>query len=264
MNDITLIIPFYNSEKWLERCLDSINAQTVPFDALVFIDDGSTDKSREIVSSYFFDKEWTICENEKNCGVGYSRNVGLRAAKTDYAAFLDADDELTPNACREMRKAIEKHPETNIIQFNHWRKYEGIEQLGMKYKEDTAFIALDVMPERPLAWYAVWNKVYKLDLLKQNDIWFDSMDWGEDELFNLRAILTSGSMRCEKAATCIRHFDNKQSLNHINRDSSHIMVLMEKLKELAKTCDQVGKGIIADEIGNLQFVMNNLRRSLHE
>ena len=224
---ITLIVPFYNSEKWLERCLDSINAQTVPFDALVFIDDGSTDRSREIVSSYFFDKEWIIFENEKNCGVGYSRNVGLSAAKTDYAAFLDADDELTPNACREMRKAIEKHPEANIIQFNHWRKYEGVEQLGMKYKEDTAFITLDAMPERPLAWYAVWNKVYKLDLLKQNDIRFDPMDWGEDELFNLRAILANGSMRCEKAATCIRHFDNKQSLNHIYRDRSHIMALIE-------------------------------------
>lgn len=262
---ITLIIPFYNSEKWLERCLNSINAQTVPFDALIFIDDGSTDKSREIVSSYFFDKERAIYENEKNCGVGYSRNVGLKAAKTDYVTFLDADDELTPDACMEMRKAIGRHPEANIIQFNHWRKYEAIDQMRMKHKEDTAFITLDAMPERPLAWFAVWNKVYKLDLLRQNDIRFDeTMDWGEDEIFNMRAILANGSIRCEKVATCIRHFDNKQSLNHVNRDRLHAMILIEKLKELAETCDPVSKGIVADEIAHRMRLMDAQKEQANE
>ena len=264
MNDITLIVPFYNSEKWLARCLTSVANQTVPFDKVILIDDCSEDNSLTIALTEAFLNNWRVFRNEPNRGVGRSRNLGLENTKSDYVAFLDADDELTPDACMEMRKAIEKHPEANIIQFNHWRKYEAIDQVRMKHKEGTAFITLDAMPERPLAWFAVWNKVYKLDMLKQNDIWFDHMDWGEDELFNLRAILANGSVRCEKAATCIRHFDNKQSLNHINRDSSHIMALIEKLKELAKTCDPVEKGIITDEIDNLQFVMSNLRRSLHE
>lgn len=251
---ITLIIPFYNAEKWLDRCLDSVAEQSRPFDEVILVDDGSTDKSANIASKQFFES-WQLYENAKNYGVSYSRNRGLKAIKTDYATFLDADDELALDACEKMHRAIEQNSEANIIQFNHWRKYANSEQLRMKHFQEAGSCSVEDLPERPLAWYAVWNKIYRTEFLRKHDFRFDeSMEWGEDELFNLQAIIANGGVVCKKESTCIRHFDNSQSLNHIYRDSEHAGVLIKKLEKIKK----MSPALIEQRINELKEVQKEL------
>ena len=110
---ITLVVPIYNAEKYLRRCLDSIANQTKPFDEVILIDDGSTDGSNAIAAEYAGFKLHTF----KNEGLAVARNRGTKLATSEYIAYLDADDELMPDACEIMRKTAKRCPKNDIIQF---------------------------------------------------------------------------------------------------------------------------------------------------
>lgn len=92
MVKVSVIIPVYNVEKYLEECLDSIVNQTLKEIEIICIDDGSTDKSLEILKNYAEKDERIIILQEKNIGAGAARNAGLEIAKGKYLSFLDADD----------------------------------------------------------------------------------------------------------------------------------------------------------------------------
>lgn len=242
---ITLIVPIYNEESFLRRCLDSIEKQTEPFDEVILIDDNSTDKSLDIATEYAVPNKWQVFENFENMGVAYSRNIGIENATSDFIAFLDADDALVLTASEIMKREAEAG--ANIIQFNHWRKYELVDELRMKYQENARKFTLADMPTRPLAWFAVWNKVYRRDFLLQKQLFFnEDLEWGEDLLFNAQAIIKNYGLRCAEDATCIRHFDNKQSLNHLNRDSKHEGMLIKKLKQVRHIDERIIGEIIAE------------------
>lgn len=258
---IALIIPIWNSEKWLRRCLESIERQTIPFDDVILVDDCSQDGTYSICSEYEKKYEnfsvFTITQHD---GVSSARNQGLYMehiwssalfGDTEFVTFLDADDELIPDACEKMRKAIEDNPNENIIQFNHWRKYEGVEQLRMKHHEWPGRYSLNDMPTRPLVWFAVWNKIYRRKFLQDFDIWFNEhLEWGEDLLFNVEAILANGGLSCEENATCIRHFENKQSLNHLYRDAEHEGLLINELEKIKDKHPRIIGEIIAEHKEN--------------
>ena len=101
MADISVIIPIYNSKKYLERCLDSILSQNGVEVEVICIDDGSTDRTADILNKY--EKRYfnvTAIRNENNKGVGSSRNEGLKLASGRYIQFVDAD-EIGRASCRE-------------------------------------------------------------------------------------------------------------------------------------------------------------------
>ena len=99
MADISVIIPIYNGEKYLERCMDSILSQSGVEVEVICIDDGSTDRTADILDKY--EKRYfnvTAIRNENNKGVGYSRNKGMELAAGRYIQFVDADDYLLPGS----------------------------------------------------------------------------------------------------------------------------------------------------------------------
>lgn len=246
---ISLIVPVYNEESYLVRCLESIAQQTIPFDEVILIDDCSTDGSLGILTSYVWDRAdaWKLIPKSANKGVSHSRNLGIRDATSDCIAFLDADDELRRDACEIMKRTIEAIPYENVIQFNHLRMYNGRDRIGMKYREQAGRFTLDDMPVRPLAWFAVWNKIFKRGFLKKNKLKFDTeLEWGEDLFFNTQAIIANGGLICEEEGLCIRHFDNKQSLNHLYRDKAHDKALVEKLKSIRDLNPRIIDDLIAE------------------
>ena len=92
MTKISVIIPVYNSEKFLKKCLDSIINQTLNDIEIICIDDGSTDKSLRILNN-FADKDNRITIiNQKNSGPSAARNKGIENAKGEYIGFVDSDD----------------------------------------------------------------------------------------------------------------------------------------------------------------------------
>lgn len=106
---ISVVIPLYNKELHIKRTIDSILAQKVQDFEIIVIDDGSTDKSAEVVKN-FTDTRIRLIQQE-NAGVSAARNKGIENSKADIIAFLDADDEWTPSFLETVLRLREKYPE---------------------------------------------------------------------------------------------------------------------------------------------------------
>ena len=103
--DVSIIIPTYNVEKYIEQCLKSLFAQKYKNFEIICVDDGSTDKSSEILEEYEQkDKRFTVI-SQPNKGVSAARNRGMQQAKGKYIMFVDSDDWLAHNACEQAYKA---------------------------------------------------------------------------------------------------------------------------------------------------------------
>lgn len=92
MKKISIIVPLYNSEKFLTKCLESLVNQTYPNYEIILINDGSTDNSKKICEDYMKKHKNIVLINQKNSGQGKARNVGIKAATGDYVTFVDSDD----------------------------------------------------------------------------------------------------------------------------------------------------------------------------
>ena len=99
---ISIIVPVYNVEKYIARCVDSLRNQTLTDIDIVLIDDGSTDGSPAMIDSYAAMDSRIQVMHKKNAGQGYARNDGLRLAKGEYVLFLDSDDYLEQRTCEEL------------------------------------------------------------------------------------------------------------------------------------------------------------------
>lgn len=208
---IALIIPVYNEAPFLRRCLDSVKNQTVPFNEVIVIDDGSLDGSAQICDEY--EQEGFRIIHTLNEGVSRARNRGILMAESEYVTFLDSDDELLLTASETMRKAIKHNPDADIIQFNHWRYYEKFNRRAMKYMNPAGTYSLkDGHDKLPKCWCMVWNKVY---CVKYGAILFnENLNYGEDELYNLTRLLNGDDIRHVNDATMVHHFENNQSICH--------------------------------------------------
>lgn len=110
-NKISVIVPFYNADKWLCRCLDSIVNQTIFNETeIILIDDGSQDNSGSIADSFADKYQNIICKHIENGGVSNARNMGLKMSKGEYVTFVDADDYIDDIYLENMRN----HMESNI------------------------------------------------------------------------------------------------------------------------------------------------------
>lgn len=119
---VSVIIPVYNAEKHLERCLRSLECQTYSEYEVLLIDDGSTDSSSDICKNYAKKNAKFQYIYQNNGGVSRARNTGLRKARGDYLTFVDADDWVEPTYIEKMLSVCE---ETNV------RLYYVVELLKM-------------------------------------------------------------------------------------------------------------------------------------
>ena len=210
---ISVIIPFYNSAAWLERCLNSLITQTGDFE-FIFVNDHSDDEGRFIIHDYMrIDKRIRLVGNTHGPGVSGARNTGIDLAIGDYITFLDADDEMLPEAYKTFISVLDR--EANIYQFNHLRYYTRIDKLVLKYTNEGGMFEL---PRFPVNWFGVWNKLFKADFIKRNNIRFDeSLQYGEDGLFILDCLRFDGRIyHASKSKTTVKHrFDNPDSLSKI-------------------------------------------------
>lgn len=104
----SVIIPLYNKQHYIQNTIKSALNQHYPEFEVIVVDDGSTDDSLKVACSISSDKLRIICQ--KNQGVSVARNTGIKAANGEYIAFLDADDEWTPNYLETISRLIEKYP----------------------------------------------------------------------------------------------------------------------------------------------------------
>jgi glycosyltransferase involved in cell wall biosynthesis len=185
--EVSIIIPVYNSEKFLSRCLDSILNQSFNNFECILIDDGSTDSSLSICEQYRNSDNRFVVIHQKNSGVSAARNKGLEIARGRYICFIDSDDSSQINMLEKLVVAIEKS-NADVVCCGYTENY------AIRKISDKDFILDNVSPieiihflEMRQAFGLVWNKLYRKELLDYNKIIFAiSTKFGEDMLFNLQ------------------------------------------------------------------------------
>jgi len=186
---VSIIIPIYNREQTLERCLCSIIRQTYPNLEIIAVDDGSTDHSRVILERYEKKDPRLHVIYKKNSGVSESRNLGLQMAKGDFVQFVDADDWLTRDATSLLLQAMEPDIQLVISDYYRvigrriWIKGHIPASSSMSRAEFAKY-----MMKSPANFYygVIWNKFYRMDIIKENQLYFaHDLDWCEDFKFNL-------------------------------------------------------------------------------
>lgn len=121
---ISVIIPVYNTEKYLDKCLSSLVRQTFRDFEAIIVNDGSTDGSASIMQRYENDNPNFICITKENGGQGSARNLALAKARGEYIAFLDSDDYYEPDYLRLLYEAAEKH-DADLAICSFYRAWEG-------------------------------------------------------------------------------------------------------------------------------------------
>lgn len=187
---VSIIIPVYNRESTIERCLDSILTQTYKNLEVIIINDGSTDRSGEIINAYALKDSRILAITKENSGVSDSRNFGLKSAHGDYIQFADSDDWLPERATELLVEALEKNRSDMVIadycRVRGRQLYQSgaIENAGTLTRAEFA----QVMMEKASDFYygVVWNKLYRRKIIKKYKLQFsEELQWCEDFLFNL-------------------------------------------------------------------------------
>ena len=221
---VSLIITVYNKLPFLKRCLDSIANQTNQSAQVIIVDDGSTDGSSVMCEEYSEKYGWELYRTE-NMGVSEARNLGIDKSKGKYITFLDADDFLKNDSINSM--LISSRSGYNIYQFGQYRLWNlrGFdERLLYPHRSIEGHYSLDTLPRY---WVHVWNKLYKLDFLNQNNIRFrPGMQFGEDAIFNAECLLANNGFYHTDKATVYHILDDKNSLcrgNGLNLDRLELL-----------------------------------------
>ena len=187
---ISVIVPVYNVEKYLPRCIESILAQTFTDFELLLIDDGSIDNSGKICDEFAMKDSRIKVFHKKNGGVSSARNVGLDNAKGDWITFSDSDDELFNNALKTYADIIQKYPNVDIICCGHSiynRSGSTKNRICDKLLliEDKEQILLEC--EIGSSYGFLWNKCFRTTIVKMCR--FDeNLSWCEDHIFTYEVV----------------------------------------------------------------------------
>ncbi len=117
----SIIVPVYNVEKYINECLSSLINQTYKNIEIVVINDGSSDNSLSLIEEYSRIDDRIRVIDQKNMGLGYTRNVGIDNAVGDYILFVDSDDYISLNTCEEIEAVLSYNNEVDIIVLGRYR-----------------------------------------------------------------------------------------------------------------------------------------------
>lgn len=182
---LSIVVPVYNCEKYLDRCILSLLNQCLDVSQyeIILINDGSLDKSLDIITKYSSKNDNIIVINQKNSGVSASRNAGINKASGKYIVFVDADDMVYSEGFAFLIGQAEKL-NADIILFNYKVCNENS---GLEFFSQQKFAAIDCYPVSAgkIAPTNVWRELIKLSIIKNNKVNFVSdITMGEDHYFN--------------------------------------------------------------------------------
>lgn len=193
MAKISIIIPVYNTEQYLRKCLDSVINQTCHIFEVICINDGSTDKSLEILKEYEKKYKFFKLYTQENKGLGATWNLGIGYASGDYISFVDSDDYIEPNLIEEVNKIINTNKNLDIIRFkgSAFDDITGKEIehpfINMTYFPKELFnkiISIDTLIEHKLVLPVnSWLGLCRRDFIIKNHIKFDNLKCSNDVSF---------------------------------------------------------------------------------
>lgn len=193
---ISVIVPIYNVEKYLSKCIDSIINQTLTNIEIILVNDGSTDNSGKIIDEYAKKDSRIKVIHKKNGGQGSARNAGLDIAKGEYIGFVDSDDWIDSNMYESLYNAAISNNSDIVVcnrkVFDENGNIKGIvtveEKIIKNIKNNIAdYIVNDLLYKHTVS---ACNKIYKRQILQDNNIYFKGVNevGSEDALFNYQVL----------------------------------------------------------------------------
>lgn len=199
MAQVSVIIPVYNAEKYINQCLDSIVGQTLRDIEIICVDDGSSDRSLEILREYQERDDRVKVIEQPNGGAGAARNNGLRHATGEYLSFLDADDFFEPDMLEEAVAAAETY-KADFVVFNS----------DQYHMDKDTFVAVpwvlrkcDIPPYMPFSYRQLtdnvfktfvgwaWDKLYRRSFVEEHELWYQEQRTSNDMLFVFSALVVA-------------------------------------------------------------------------
>lgn len=186
MTKVSLIVPIYNSQNYLEKCIKSLISQTLKDIQIILINDGSTDNSEKIIKS--FDDERIVYISKNNEGIGKTRNLGIDKATGEFLAFVDSDDYLNEHFCEYMyQKAVNDDCDLVVCDFFEDRNT----LVGIKFKD---FKDTNLRETPELINYinlGPCNKLYKKSLFDDKNNRFEENLKYEDAPFVVKMLVSA-------------------------------------------------------------------------
>ena len=200
---VSIVVPVYNVERYLRQCLDCLVNQTYQNVEIICVDDGSTDASSEILTEYALKNSRVRVIRQKNSGLSAARNVGFSFATGEYVMYVDSDDWIDVRTCEKAVFKAEEHA-ADLVMWPYIREFPDHSAPKAIFSEEKTFHAAECRelqrrmigllgtelahPENADALCTVWGKLYRRELIAQNEIHFTDLQrigTYEDGLFNL-------------------------------------------------------------------------------
>lgn len=234
---ISVIVPVYNVEKYLPRCIESILAQTHADWELILVDDGSTDGSGEICDRYASADSRVKAIHTRNRGVSSARNRGLDEARGEWVSFVDSDDYVAPEYLSDMKA---KADDADIV-VSGWRQ-GAIERAF----PDTCILRdnyLDIFTHK--AFLNIWAKLIRHEAIERAGARFEEMaKWAEDSIFFIKVLLHTNKVRLISAINYhyeLREGSAVRTINFYKYEMATFNAVYALMPEMMEVCTEKSK-----------------------
>lgn len=187
MPKVSVIVPVYNTSKYLRRCMDALVAQTLDDIEIIVINDGSTDDSPAIIEEYASKYPNVVALNKPNGGQATARNMGIRESKGEYIGFADSDDYVDTDMFEQMYNLAKKNNSDMVECYYHYLQEKNGKTVELQtrgrireYKDQKDML---IDPQ-----VSPWNKLYRRDVLMHEDVNFPEGLIYEDTAFYIKTI----------------------------------------------------------------------------
>lgn len=272
---ISVIIPVYNAENDLNQAIDSVIGQTFGFEniELIFVDDASTDRSKEIIKNYQDDyKNIRLIELNQNSGLpGKPRSLGIDYATAEYIIFLDSDDSYEKQAFEILYETIEE-TKSDFVIASHFINLDGdmVKANLISTDEDIiSFYPLENQETFDKLSYnhlvAPWGKIFKKDLIVKNNIRFPEDSLCEDTYFYFKTLINSKKVTLlpKNYLYVYNTFENKKTAihGHDMKKFNNFLKGMNYTKELLGNLHLSINVFLSENISSLLLIFSNLNKS---
>lgn len=255
---ISIIVPAYNVEKYIEKCLDSLLNQTFDDYQIIVVNDGSTDRTDEIIQQKYLDKVVYI-DKKTNSGLSDTRNVGMKFATGEYIIFVDGDDYVNNSCIQKIRSIIKSHRDVDVVYVGHieerngeQKQFKGFQSVCNQVWRADVFLKSE-LGQRSFPVPACFA-VYRRQFLIENNLRFTTGIYHEDELWSAEVALKAQQVLT--ADICYYHYviragsiTQKKDLTQNGLDI--IFICNQMISMLSEIEDLVLKKLFANHIAML-------------
>ena len=267
---VSIIVPVYNADKYLDDCLKSIVTQSYPHLEIVCVNDGSTDKSSEIIEKYAQNDKRFVVINQQNKGLSAARNEGTKKSSGSYIMYVDADDFIEVNMVEVLLKNILTY-KTDFVIESIWNYDENI---GRRVEKEDSYFTLgwlgpdfnnrpirieELLPYLYRLPVMAWGKLYNAAFLKNSGVKFPDGLIYEDNLFFTELYYKAKTFSIDRRQLYNYRVNVQKSITKDSgKNYNHMITIMHKIEEFLRA--QTSYEIVKESFIN--YKLQHLMRSL--